>query len=89
MRSGKAVKFMYSFEAHDNGKVLLLVPSALVAWVQCTLSSARSNVCQTQRAHAVRNQRCLGASPETSLLMSAVCVQSRLLSGVRAGLRRA
>ncbi len=61
MRRGKAIKWTYSFEAHNGDKVVLLVSSDLVAWVQCILSSACSNVCQTQRAHAVRNERCLCA----------------------------
>jgi hypothetical protein len=64
MRSGKAVKWYYCYEAQDNGKVLLLAPFDLVGWAQCILSSACSNVCQTQRAHAARNQRCLGAAQD-------------------------
>ncbi len=34
----------------------------LVAWVQCILPYAFSNVCQVQRAYAMRNQRCLSAA---------------------------
>jgi len=89
MRRGKPVKYLYCFEAHDDGQVLLLASSGLVAWVQCCLSSAAGNICKPQRAYAVRNQRRMDASPETSLKTSACAPRYICSAACRAGWCRA